>query len=155
MFDYDQIIARTASQKLNIGRPRLQLLPPPVETQEPDESFDPIAWAKALHARGIRFRGSPVAAPAPRRRAANKLQQAAHEKILAALPATINDLVPLLSLSKPTLHKRLLELQLAHRAHPVRRPGRGGGHTWHPTTSTPPAPGTEVTGSEYQAQIKS
>lgn len=137
MLDYDQVIAGTADQKLNLGQPRLRLLPPPEELLDPVEPADIIAWAKALRARGLRFRGTPVPEPEPKQRreieSYVRLRREAHQQILAALPATIHQLVAATGRSKPTLHNRLHELLDEGRVHAVRLPGRAPAYMWHAT----------------------
>jgi hypothetical protein len=138
---YDQILAQTKMQHLNLGAPRLRLLPPPEIPLDEWTEIDAIAWAKERVARGLRFRGTPVPPPQREPRPTNesylRLRHEAHRQILSALPATIEQLIAATGRSKANLHKRLHEMLDEGLVQSVRMPGRAPAYMWHSSTSTP------------------
>ena len=63
---YQAILATAATRRLNLGQPRLRLLPPPGSDPEPTPD-EILAWAKTRAARGKKFLSIRVTAPATRK----------------------------------------------------------------------------------------
>lgn len=121
---YEAIIARTSLQHLVTVAPHLRLLPPPEIPAEQMSDTEILEWARKRPRRPLST-SAPAQEPAPR-----KTRQPDHARkarvcaqILAALPATIDELVAATDHSKHTLYWRLC--QLAEEGAVVSRRPRG------------------------------
>jgi hypothetical protein len=137
---YQAIIEATEGKRLKTSAPRLRVLPPPSAINPPEslDDIDVIAWAKANAACGRRLVQIPAPEPTkPKRRARQpdlRRRHAAHQKILAALPGTLEQLAAATGRCKTSVYMLLQQLLDEGRVHPIRRPGRHGAFVWTATT---------------------
>lgn len=135
---YESIIARTSRQRLVTVAPHLRLLPPPETPFEQCTDLDVIEWAKQRARRGIRFgtaASQSATAPAERRtrQPDHNLKSKIFAEILAAAPATIDQLVAVTGRSKALVYWRLGQMVEEGIIHPVRPPGRHAKLMWTPS----------------------
>jgi hypothetical protein len=136
MLTYDQVIAGTAGQQLNLGRPRLRLLPPPEPLiDHPVEPSEIMAWAKAKRARGEVFVGVPVPPPPkePKPRRPSATQSVKFADILRFLPATLDQLTCRLDLSRSTIYPRLQKMRDEGLVQSIRPTGQHAALIWRAT----------------------
>jgi hypothetical protein len=111
MPSYEAIIARTSRQRLVTVAPHLRLLPAPEIPAEEMSDTEILEWARKRPRRPPSL-SAPATEPAPR-----KTRQPDHARkakicaeILAALPATIHELVQATGYGKHMLYWRLCQL---------------------------------------------
>jgi biotin operon repressor len=140
MLDYNTILANTARQKLNLGRPRLRLLPKPAEILDGDEL---LTWAKETAARRLRGFAAKTRSTTPARpvRACTwdtkRIPDAELDpRILPHLPATMKELVFNTGLSWNTIKRRLPVIAHSERI----QVGARSMLLWKPISSPTPGP---------------